>query len=523
MFRELVVNVAAHETRVALVEDGTISELFIERDDDSNITGNIYKGKVQRVLPGMQAAFVDVGLHQAAFIHVDEVLVENNSAFSDREAAMAAGEKADENGDDPPVDVKYLRPEPADRPRIEDLLTEGQALMVQVIKSPIGSKGARISSHISLPGRFLVLMPTVKHVGISRRIEDEGERQRLRDLIETRRDEPYGYIFRTAAEGITDEKLMIEMRFLANLWENIQRRNLKTSAPSLLHRDLNITLRAVRDLLTQDADKLVIDSAAGFELVNTFLDKSMPDLNVTVEHYQGEEPLFDAYNLEGDILRALQKKVWLRSGGYIVIEQTEALISIDVNTGRYVGKHNFEETILKTNLEALKEIAYQIRLRNLGGIIIIDFIDMEKPASQEKVMREFVKALSRDTAKTHVLPISELGLVQMTRKRVRQSLSRMLCDPCFYCEGNGALLSATSICHGICREMLRDRPDPESVGRILRVHPEIADMLHGEKNSMITALERKTGCPILIYPMPDFHLEAYTVSETRNPADIEPR
>ena len=364
MFKELVVNVTEQETRVALLEDGNIAELFVERGDDSNINGNIYKGRVQRVLPGMQAAFVDIGLNQAAFIYVDDVQKRQN--LGENEPPLS------ENGN------KEIAPDNTGRQiPIEEMLREGQELMVEVVKSPIGTKGARITTYISLPGRYLVLMPNVDHIGISKRIASEEERVRLRDLISDKREVPYGYIFRTAGEGISEEQLKREMDLLVNSWANIKKRYRSFSAPHRLHRDLTVTFRALRDLLTQEADRLVIDNKFGYDSVNNFIRKIMPELKVKVEFHDGPEPLFEAFNLEGDIARALKKKVWLKSGGYLVIEQTEALTSIDVNTGRYVGKRNFEETIVKTNLEAIREIIVQVRLRNIGGIIILDFIDME--------------------------------------------------------------------------------------------------------------------------------------------------
>ncbi len=509
MDKKLIINVNEHEIRVALLEDGTIVELMIERNDDSDITGNIYKGRVQRVLPGMQAAFVDIGLSQAAFIYVDDVLGDNYDEFDKVFAA--------ERGRDKGEDEEITQPSGILRDHghhIEDILKEGQEIMVQVAKSPMGTKGARITSNISLPGRFLVLMPTSDHVGISRRIEDEQERDRLRDLITSIRKDNMGYIVRTVAEGVQKEKFLSEMDFLLNLWENIKAKYHDASAPSLLHKELTVSLRAVRDLLTREAGGIVVDSPETYEAIVSFLDRFMPSLKDSVKLFESAEPIFDAYNLEGDISRALKKKVWLRSGGYIVIEHTEALVAIDVNTGRYVGKHNLEETILKTNLEAVKEIAYQIRLRDLGGIIIIDFIDMEKKSNREKVFTAFKDALKRDRNKTHVLPMSDMGLIQMTRKRVRKPLHRMLCEPCFYCDGEGYLMSGRTICYNIFKEALRDAKDSSGTRLTIRVNPDIADLLHGEENHIITSLERKTGKHIVVYPGRDFHLEEFEIFES---------
>ncbi len=527
MLKELVVNAAPHETRVAVLENGNIAELFIERGDENNITGNIYKGKVQRVLPGMQAAFVDIGLNQAAFLYVDDILDDTSDELARRfeqenEVEMDMDIEAEEDFDITVSDIKEAELSPstdwkssisAECP-IEDLITEGQEILVQVAKSPIGSKGPRVTTHISLPGRFMVLMPTVDHIGISKRICNDQERVRLKELLISVREDSFGYILRTAAEGIRENRISKEIAFLNKTWEDIQKKSKTASAPSVVYRDLTVTFRAVRDLLTDEADKLIIDSRSGYENVLDFLEKLMPDLKVSVELYTGMEPIFDAYNIEGDIARALKKKVWLKSGGFIVIEQTEALVAIDVNTGRYVGKHNFEETILKTNLEALKEIAYQIRLRNIGGIIIIDFIDMKKNLHKEKVMAQLTEALKKDKSQTNVLPLSDLGLVQMTRKRVRRNLTRTLCEPCFYCGGDGMLLAGKSICHKIYRDLLSEATDMMGNRFTVKLHPEIAQLLHGEEKHLISSLENKFGTPITIYPEPHYHIEEYHIFES---------
>jgi ribonuclease G len=501
-----VINETRHETRVALLEDGTLAEIFTERRNEGEITGNIYKGKVIRVLPGMQAAFIDIGLSHAAFIHADDIVSFNDPAIEEAfsEELSETPEETDEKS------IFRVRK----RPPIEELILEGQEIMVQVAKAPFGTKGARVTSHISLPGRFLVLMPMSKHIGVSRRIEDEKERQRLKNGVIGMKKEDFGYIVRTAAEKVPLEKLTIEMDFLSNLWRNILKKNQQAAAGSLLHQELSVSLRAVRDLMTHEVEKLVIDSLDGYQSVISFLESFMPGLKNQVEYYQGNEPIFDAYNLEGDISRALKKKVWLKSGGYIVIEQTEALVAIDVNTGRYVGKHNLEETILKTNLEAVREIAYQTRLRSIAGIIIIDFIDMEKKTNREKVYQALLEALKRDRSKTHVLPMSELGLIQMTRKRVRQPLASVLTEPCFYCEGEGKLTSKKTICYNIYREILREANDIGGVKLTLRVNPEIAELLYGEESAMITGLEKRIKRRIVIYPNEKYHLEQFDFFET---------
>jgi ribonuclease G len=510
--KKIICNDMAHETRVAMVEDGDIVELFIERAGSSDSTGNVYKGRVQRVLPGMQAAFVDIGLSQAAFLYVNDIMADN---YRDRPPLddPQAPEAVDPDDDSENGGFMAQRREKPDA-NIVDMITDGQEVLVQVAKSPIGTKGARITSYISLPGRFLVLMPTSDHIGISRRIENDAERERLKTMVSELREERLGYIVRTAAEGVGAEKISQEMVFLKKLWDGIRRKYQSAPTPSLVHQELDIRLRAVRDLLLHEAERLIIDSRDGYQEILSFLDTFMPNLKSSVELYEGDEPIFDALNLEGDISRALKKKVWLKSGGYIVIEHTEALVAIDVNTGRYVGKHNLEETILKTNLEAVKEIAYQVRLRDIGGIIIIDFIDMEKKSNQEKVFGALNEAFAKDRSKTHILPISDLGLIQMTRKRIRKPLFRLMCEPCFYCEGEGQLLSGQTLCYSIHREILRNSGEMLGSGITLRVNPQIAELLHGEENHLITSLEHRLSKRITIYPDRRFHLEEFDLLET---------
>ena len=504
MPKELIINATDHETRVALVENGTLQELFIERPTGCDIAGDIYKGRVLRVLPGMQAAFVDIGLDQAAFIYVADVLNDYHEfeqlMQSDREEDNDLYGDADGDEKPPSLDQAFM---------IEELLHEGQEIMAQASKAPIGNKGARITSRISLPGRLLVLMPTTSHIGVSRRIEDETERNRLKETLAEIRPDNYGFIARTVSEGVDKDKLANEMEFLISLWEEIQKKNGNAPVPSLLHKELNVTLRAVRDLFTQEVDKLVIDSKAGYDEILRFLDTFMPKLKGSVELYEEPEPIFDAYNMESEISRALKKKVWLKSGGYIVIEHTEALVAIDVNTGRFVGKHNLEETILKTNLEAVREIAYQIRLRDIGGLIIIDFIDMEKKSNRERVFNALKDALKKDRSKTNVLPMSELGLIEMTRKRTRETLNRMLCEPCFYCEGEGYLQSKRTICYNIYREMRRESAEMMGESVTLKVHPETAELLLGEERGVVESLERWLKKEIIIRPDSHFHLEQW--------------
>ena len=430
MALEIIINATGEETRVAFLEAGEITELYIDRKRDRGIAGNIYKGKVIRVLPGMQAAFVDIGLEKAAFLYVSEV-----SANIEEYAKMMEDETDEARIEFESDTVEAVKAKKASAVLIEDLLQEGQEIMVQVIKEPIGTKGPRVTTYITLPGRYLVYMPTIEHIGISRRIEEEAERKRLRELINRLKKPGAGYIIRTVSEGVSNEEFKADIEFLELLWQNIQQKRDKLSAPSLLHTDLDIVFRVVRDLFTPKVDKLVVDSKQEYMQVKEFIDSFLPMLSSRVELYEKDEPIFDAYEVEIEISRALGRKVWLKSGGYIVIDHTEALTAIDVNTGRYVGKRNPEETILKTNLEAVKEIAYQLRLRNIGGIIIIDFIDMLKEKNRKKVFNVLQEALANDKARTNILQISELGLVEMSRKRTREDLLRALCEPCSYCEG----------------------------------------------------------------------------------------
>lgn len=513
MSSELIINSRPYETRVALVENGVVVELHVERDTGQELTGNIYRGRVVRVLPGMQAAFVDIGLERTAFLYVSDV----HKDFSDMEQMMletsgvsqeyriVEGEtpKGNRFGNDP-----FL---------IEDLLHEGQSILVQVAKEPIGNKGARLTSHISLPGRHLVLMPTVNHIGVSRRIEDRDERERLKSIVREIRPLPIGFIVRTVGEDGSREKFQAEMDFLIKLWENIEAKMGKGTNPALLYKDLSISLRAVRDLFTREVDRLIIDSEEEYENIMEFIKTFAPRLKYSVELYEGRDPIFDAFGIEIEISRALGKKIWLKSGGYIVIEDTEALTSIDVNTGSYVGKRNLEETIVKTNLEAVKEIAYQLRFRNIGGLIVIDFIDMEKISNRERVADALRAAMSKDKAKSNILEMSDMGLIEMTRKRTRASLNRLLTDPCFYCEGRGNLKSPKTICYEIFRDIEREFTHTDFSGtegghvRIL-VHPEIDNVLREEEQRWVIDLEKRLGKRIMIIRKKDFHLEQYELS-----------
>ncbi|HYX90038.1 MAG TPA: Rne/Rng family ribonuclease, partial [Myxococcaceae bacterium] len=395
--------------------------------------------------------------------------------------------------------------------RIEELLKVGQEVVVQASKDPIGTKGARLTSHISIPGRHLVFMPTVDHIGISRRIANEKERRRLREIVERLRPPGTGFIVRTVAENVPQEKLESDIRFLIGVWNEVVRRNEKRRGPGLLHPDLDLILRATRDLFAQDVEKLVVDEREEYERIQRFVEAQDPSLRDRVVLHDNEEPIFDAYGIEQELKRATQRKVWLKSGGYIIIDQAEALTAIDVNSGRYVGKKSLEETITKINVEAAKEIVYQLRLRNIGGIIICDFIDMEKPQNRDKVFKTLQEALGRDKAKTNVLRISELGLVEMTRKRVRESIGRMLHEDCSYCEGKGYVKAVTTVCYEIFREIRREAHAYKEPVLVVNCHQDVARVLQGEERQELRHLMDRYNKSIQVKAQQNYHREQFEV------------
>lgn len=501
MNSDLIINSTPVETRVALLENGAISDLVIERERDKGLVGSIYKGRILRVLPGMQACFVDIGLDRAAFLYVGDI---RDETASNDELIIDDDDEGEGGGVAPRGGSTAKAP-------IQDLVKEGQEILVQVAKDPIGTKGARITTHISLPGRNLVYMPTVAHIGISRRIEKEEERKRLKEIMKELRPPGGGFIVRTACEGVSQKNIKNDLEFLTKLWKEIQRNYEKRSGAGLVHADLDVELRAVRDLFTEDVKRLIVDNPKAHKKVLKFIHQFMPKLKNNVELYTGAEPIFDHFGVELEISRALGRKVWLKSGGYIIVDEAEALVAIDVNTGRYVGKRNLEDTITKTNLEAVKEIAYQLRLRNCGGIIILDFIDMEKESNQEKVISALKEEFLKDRAKTNVMNMSPLGIVEMTRKRTRESLVRTLCEPCSYCDGKGFIKSKTTICYELFRELHRDQDDKAAEAIELHVHPEIADWLYDEEREMLEETEEKLGRRIIIKTEKAFHLEQFEV------------
>ena len=464
MSEEILINITPMESRVAVVENGVLQEVHVERTQRRGIVGNIYKGKVVRVLPGMQAAFVDIGLDRAAFIHASEI--------SSREGAAV------EN--------------------ISALVHEGQALVVQVTKDPIGSKGARLTTQLSIPSRYLVYMPRTNHVGISLRIEDEGERERLKQVVADcvsaeGIEESGGFILRTAADGARADEILADIRYLRRLWEQISQQMQTAASPSLIYDDLSLAQRTLRDLVTPRIEKVRIDSRETFQKVGQFVSELMPEIANRLEHYPGERPIFDLYGVEDEIQKALERKVPLKSGGYLIIDPAEAMTTIDVNTGAFVGHRTLEETIFKTNLEAATAIARQLRLRNLGGIIIIDFIDMIDEEHQRQVLRTLEKQVERDHAKTNITGITELGLVQMTRKRTRESLQQILCEPCGHCQGRGTLKTAETICYEIFREILREARAYQAEGYRVLANQKVVDRLLDEESANVADLEAFIG------------------------------
>ncbi|MFA5623470.1 MAG: Rne/Rng family ribonuclease [Bradymonadales bacterium] len=494
----LLMNRCSHEMRVALVEGGSIAEFFVERNVERGSAGNIYKGKVIRVLPGMQAAFVDIGQEKAAFLYVTDVYNKHEAYMQEVDADAI---------DDPEIPQSRGMHRPIGA--IEEHLHAGQSILVQVSKEAIGSKGARVTSHISLPGRFLVHMPTFDHCGVSRRIQGEGERARLRDLVNERRKAGTGIIVRTASEGASEQQIDDDFEYLTNLWRNIMEGFETKPAPSQLYEELDLPLRAIRDLLTDGVEALVVDSKEDFERISEFIENFMPSYASALRLYNDAEPIFDAYGIELEVSRALARKVWLRSGGYLVFDTAEALTAIDVNTGKFVGKHTLEETILQINLEAVKEIAYQLRLRNIGGIVIIDFIDMERSVNRDKVFAALEEALATDKAKTHVLKISEFGLVEMTRKRVRESLIQTVCEPCFYCEAKGYIKSRQSVGFEILREIQREVMMGAMGWINVYAHPEVAHYLYDDEREAIEAMEKRYGLSIEIRANTGLHHEQF--------------
>ncbi len=494
MSREIVINAAKHESRIAVIDEGQVVELWVERSRQRTVVGNIYQGRVTKVLPGMQSAFVDLGLERDAFLYVSDIV-----------------EDLEEYETESHEDIHFDEASPRPETSIADLLREGQEISVQVSKDSIAGKGARITTHITLPGRFLVYMPTVNHVGVSRRIENEDERTRLKEILERVRKVPGGFIVRTAGEGRQEEEFISDLTYLTDLWEQIRIRAEKASAPSAIHHDLDLILRTIRDVLSPEFKTVWVDSVDQYQRIVEFLDQIQPNLVSRVRLYRREEPIFEAFGVEGEIEKAMKSKVWLKSGGYIVINQTEALVAIDVNTGKYVGKKNLEETVFRTNLEAIKEIVRQIRLRDLGGIIVLDFIDMEDLGNRATIFDALELEIKKDRSKTKILQISEFGLVEMTRKRVRQSLERSLTQACPYCGGSGRIKSNTTVMLEVWRHLMKLRDVHEGQEVIVRLNPEIYASFRTEGGPIFDELERLHNIHLVFKPDDNLHHEQFDV------------
>jgi len=483
---EILINSTPSETRVALVENGMLQEVWLERASQTGYIGNIYKGRVSRVLPGLQAAFIEIGLERTAFLHARDMVRQDPGAL----------------GEDTP-------PEPL----IHDLLTQGDEVIVQVIKDPLGSKGARLTTNISIPSRFLVLLPDSDVIGVSARIEEEPERVRLKELVRTLRrdDDGSGYIVRTNAEGVNDFALAADMVYLGRVWQSVKERCASAAPGSCIFEDLSLSLRALRDMMHEDVDRVRVDSTAVFEKVRNFVRRFVPDWLDRIEEYTAERPIFDLFGVEDEIESALKPAVTLKSGGSLVFDQTESMTTIDVNTGGYVGYRNQEETIYKTNLEAAQAIARQLRLRNLGGIIIIDFIDMADEEHRRQLMNMFEKALERDHAKTTLSEISSLGLIEMTRKRTTESLEHRLCVPCPYCDGRGTIKSAETVCLEIFREIMRSSRQFEANKLMVVASPKVVERILDEQSSTVAELEELIGKSIRFQREDQYAQDQYDV------------
>jgi ribonuclease G len=544
MNKEMIVSSGDHDTRVAILEDDQVVEIFIERERQRGVVGNVYKGRVSKVLPGMQSSFVDIGLDRDAFLYVSEVVdtveeFDRLESGDDDEGGMAVVEppavpleevepgpalESEEPAQSAQTRGGERRGQPRDRdrdrerpqPKIEDLLKEAQEILVQVVKEPLGTKGARLTCHVTMPGRFLVFMPTVDHVGVSRKIESREERARLRGIVREFRDEhgfTGGVIIRTAASGRSKEDIVSDLTYFHQVWTEIRQRMESRRPPAVLFQEQSLVTKLLRDLLTEDYSAIRIDNEQEHRRVLALVERIMPNLLPRVKLYSKEYPIFDEYGVQAEIDKALRPKVWLKSGGYLVINPTEALVAIDVNTGRYVGKRTgrLEDTIVKTNLEAVKEIVRQIRLRDLGGIIVLDLIDMEEKKNRQKVFQEVDKELRKDRSPSKALQVSDFGLVIITRKRVKQSLERQLTEPCPYCSGSGSIKSASTICSEILMEMKKIAPELEGQGVILRVNPDIARALKEEESALFRDLQHALGKPVTIKPDTHLHHEQFDV------------
>jgi ribonuclease G len=534
MSKEMIISSSAHETRVAILEDDQVAEIFIERERSRGVVGNVYKGRVSKVLPGMQSAFVDLGLERDGFLYVTDVVasfeeLDRFETEEDDSPSASTGQPAPSvmqgNGGsaggqrrDRPAGQGGRRDRDRERgpePKIEELLKEGQEIIVQVAKEPLGTKGARLTSHATMPGRFLVFMPTVDHVGVSRKIESREERSRLRGIVREFREQTGfggGLIIRTAAAGRPKEDIVSDLSYFHRVWTEIRQKAESSRAPAVVYQEQSLVAKLLRDLLTDDYSAIRIDNEFEYRRVLELIERIMPSLASKVKLYEKEYPIFEEYGVQAEIDRALRSKVWLKSGGSIVINQTEALVAIDVNTGRYVGKKTagrLEDTILKTNLEAVKEIVRQIRLRDLGGIIVLDFIDMEEKKNRQKVFQTVEQELRKDRSPSKALQVSDFGLVIITRKRVKQSLERVLTEPCPYCAGSAVIKSASTICYEILSEVKKISSDLNGQSLVLRVNPDIARALRDEERAVFKDLKQSLGRDIALRPDAQLHHEQF--------------
>ncbi|NOT26694.1 MAG: Rne/Rng family ribonuclease [Acidobacteria bacterium] len=526
MTKEMIISSSAHETRVAILEDDHVAEIFIERERSRGVVGNLYKGRVSKVLPGMQSAFVDLGLERDGFLYVSDAIPSSeeferfetddeaaglNPPAADGSAAARQAQSGPRRNGPPGRRDREKGPEP----KIEDLLKEGQEIIVQVSKEPLGTKGARLTSHATMPGRFLVFMPTVDHVGVSRKIDSREERSRLRAIVREFREQhgfTGGVIIRTAAAGRPKEDIVADLTYFHRVWTDVRRKFESSRAPAVVYQEQSLVAKLLRDLLTEEFSAVRIDNELEYRRVCELIERIMPSLASKVKLYEKDYPIFEEYGVQVEIDRALRSKVWLKSGGSIVINQTEALVAIDVNTGRYVGKKTagrLEDTIIKTNLEAAKEIVRQIRLRDLGGIIVLDFIDMEEKKNRQKVFQTVEQELRRDRSPSKALQVSDFGLVIITRKRVKQSLERVLTEPCPYCAGSAVIKSSSTICYEILSEVKKIGVDLNGQSLILRVNPDIARALRDEERAVFKDLKQSLGREIAVRPDAQLHHEQF--------------
>ena len=512
MTKEMIISSSAHETRVAILEEEQVAEIFIERERHRGVVGNLYKGRVSKVLPGMQSAFVNLGLERDGFLYVSDV-VATFEEFDRLETDDEDPKRGNGGGGGGGRRDREKGPEP----KIEELLKEGQEVIVQVAKEPLGTKGARLTSHATMPGRFLVFMPTVDHVGVSRKIESRDERSRLRGIVREFREQTGfsgGVIIRTAAGGRPKEDIVSDLSYFHKVWTDIRQKSETSRAPAVVYQEQSLVAKLLRDLLTEEFSAIRIDNEMEHRRVLELIERIMPSLAPKVKLYEKDYPIFEEYGVQAEIDKALRSKVWLKSGGSIVINQTEALVAIDVNTGRYVGKKTagrLEDTILKTNLEAVKEIVRQIRLRDLGGIIVLDFIDMEDKKNRQKVLQTVEQELRKDRAPSKALQVSDFGLVIITRKRVKQSLERVLTEPCPYCVGSAVIKSSSTICYEILAEVKKISGDFNGRSLVLRVNPDIARALCDEERAVFKDLKQSVGKDITLKPDVQLHHEQFDV------------